>query len=54
VVDPAQRKTVASGDEMLAGEAKEVSAGAAGHQSSRIAAAVQRPRIGWAALLVSS
>jgi hypothetical protein len=46
-----QRKAVASGDEMLVEAAKEVSAGAAGHERSRIITSAQQPRIGQAALL---
>ena len=41
----AQREAVASGDEALVGAAKEVSAGAVGHQRSRIVTAVQQPWI---------
>ncbi len=47
----AQREAVASGDEMLVGAAKEVSAGAADHQCCRILTAVRQSRIGRAALL---
>jgi hypothetical protein len=47
---PAQREAVATGDEMLVGAAKEVSAGAADHQC-RILTAVRQSRIGMAALL---
>ena len=48
---PAQREAVASGEETPVGAAKEVSAGAAGHQRFRIVTAVQQPWIGRAALL---
>jgi hypothetical protein len=48
----AQREAVASGGEMFVGPAREVSAGAAGHQRSRIVTAVQQPWIGRASLLV--
>jgi hypothetical protein len=47
----AQREAVASGDEMLVGEAWEVSAGAAGDQRYRIVTELQRPWIERLALL---
>jgi hypothetical protein len=47
----AQREAVASGDEMLVGAAKEVSAGASDHECCRILTAVRQSRIGRAALL---
>ena len=47
----AQREAIASGDEMLVGAAKEVTAGAADHPCCRILTAVRQSRIGRAALL---
>jgi hypothetical protein len=47
----AQRKAVATGDDMLVGAAKEVSAGAADHSRSRIVGAVERPWISRPVLL---
>ena len=47
----AQRDAVASGDEMLVGASKEVSAGVPDHQCWRILTAVRQPRIDRAALL---
>ena len=42
---PRKREAVACGDEMLVGAAREVCAGAVGHQRSRIVVAVQQPWI---------